>query len=514
MTGAVARRLARLESWFSGGFLDRFNPFHFLGALTVCFLWIALVTGIYLFIFYRTSLQGAYASVEALTHQQWFAGGIMRSVHRYASDAAVICLVAHLLREMIRGRFRGPRWFSWLTGTPLIWIIVIFGITGYWMVWDEMGQYVAQSTATLLDALPIFTEPMSRNFLTDSAIGSRLFTLIAFIHLVGLPIVIVLGIWFHLMRVRYPRINPPRRLVAGSVLTLLVLSVFVPVTSHPPADMTRVPGPLELDWFYLALLPLIDMESGGTVWMLAAGGTLLLAAFPLLPGGDRREPAEVYLPDCSGCSYCAEDCPYGAIDMVPRTDGRNFELEARVDPDLCVACGICAGSCPSSSPFRQRTPLTTGIELPDWRIEALRARLSGPPAGRGVIALIGCEHAVELARVDDDRVRPVSLPCIGMLPASSIDHAMRRTGYAGVLLSGCADCDCYHRLGDRWMHERIDWQRPPALRRRVPRERVEIRNLKPGRHAELKAAIAEFRARIEALRNDEGDLDRNTERCA
>ena len=37
---------------------------------------------------------------------------------------------------------------------------------------------------------------------------------------------------------------------------------------------------------------------------------------------------------------------------------------------------------------------------------------------------------------------------------------------------------------------------------------------RPGRHAELKAAVAEFRARIEALRDDEDELDRNTERCA
>lgn len=495
----LARGLARLEAWLSTGFGHRWNPVHFLGALTVCFLWIALVTGIYLFIFYRTSLQGAYASVEALTHDQWFAGGIMRSVHRYASDAAVVCLVAHLLREMIRGRFRGPRWFSWLTGAPLIWIIVIFGITGYWMVWDEMGQYAAQSSAALLDALPIFTEPMSRNFLTDSAIGSRLFTLIAFIHLVGLPIVIVLAIWFHLMRVRFPRINPPRRLVAGAVSMLLVLSIFVPVASHPPADMTQVPGPLALDWFYLALFPLLDLGSGGVVWMLAAGGTLLLAAFPLLPGGDRRTTAEVYLPDCSGCGYCADDCPYGAIDMVSRSDGLNFEFEARVNPDLCVACGICAGSCPSSSPFRQRHPLTTGIELPDWRIDDLRHRLSQPPPGDGAIALIGCEHGVELQRLDDKQVRSVALPCIGMLPASAIDYAMRRPGYLGVLLSGCADCDCYHRLGDRWMRERIDWKRPPALRQRVPRERVEICNLKMGQQAELQVAVAGFRARLGTL---------------
>lgn len=499
MNGLAARCLARIEAWLSAGFGDRYNPFHYLGALTVGFLWITLVTGIYLFIFYRTSLAGAYDSVERLTHEQWFAGGIMRSVHHYASDAAVICLAAHLLREMVRGRFRGPRWYSWVTGTPLVWIVLLFGVTGYWMVWDELGQYVARSTAALLDALPIFSEPMARNFMTENAVGSRLFTLIAFIHLIGLPIVIVAAIWFHLVRVRYPRINPPRRLVAGSLVMLVILAVVAPVVSHSPADLARVPGPLELDWFYLAVFPLQDLTSSATVWTLAAGLTLLLAAMPLLPGGDQRRKAEVYLPDCSGCGYCAEDCPYGAIDMVTRSDHRNFDLEARVDADLCVACGICAGSCPSSSPFRQRTPLTTGIELPDWRVDMLRRQLSEPTPGNDFLAVIGCEHAVEIDRLEDCQVRPVSLPCIGMLPASAIDFALRRLGYQAVLLSGCADCDCYHRLGERWLHQRIHWQRQPALRRRVPRRRVKICNLKLGQHAGLAEAVARLRRGVRTL---------------
>lgn len=496
-----ARLLAGFEAGLSHGFGDRHNPFHFLGALSVGFLWIALVTGVYLFIFYRTSLDGAYASVEALTRDQWFAGGIMRSVHRYASDAAVVCLVLHMLRELIRGRFRGPRWFSWLTGTPLIWIVLLFGITGYWMVWDQMGQYVAQASAELLDALPIFTAPMSRNFMADDALGSRLFTLIAFIHLVGLPLVIVIAIWFHLMRVRFPRLNPPRHLFVSSLIVLLVLAIIVPVTSHSPADLSQVPGPLRLDWFYLAIFPLLDVTSGATIWTLAAGGTLLLAAMPLLPGGDRRQKAEVFLPDCSGCGYCAEDCPYGAIDMVARSDGRNFETEARVNPALCVACGICAGSCPSSSPFRQRSPLTTGIELPEWRVELLRDALSNPAPdpGGATLVVIGCEHAADAGLLTDLDVKVVSLPCVGMLPAAMIDFALRKLGYRGVLLSGCADCDCHHRLGERWLRERIDWQRPPALRERVDRRRLEVCNLKVGQHARLAEAVERLRRRVESL---------------
>lgn len=504
MSNPAARALARFEAGVSAGFGHARNPFHYLGALATGFLWIALVTGVYLFVFYRTSLAGAYASVQALTEDQWFAGGIMRSVHRYASDAALVCIVAHLLREAVRGRFRGPRWFSWVTGTPLIWIIVLFGVTGYWMVWDELGQYVAQVTARLLDALPLFSEPMSRNFLADTALGSRLFTLIAFIHLVGLPVVIVLAIWFHLVRVRFPRVNPPRRLWAGSMVMLLALALIVPVESHAPADLARVPGPLQPDWFYLALFPLAGIVSPAASWTIAAGGTLLLAALPLVPGGGTGTPARVWLPDCTGCGYCADDCPYGAIDMVARSDGRNFETEARVNPALCVACGICAGSCPSSSLFRRREPLTTGIELPERPVDALRAELAELAAADCDLLVVGCDHAVELDRLDAARTGSIRLPCIGMLPASAIDYALRRLCFSGVVLAGCADCDCHHRLGERWLAERICWQRPPALRERVERERIAVCNLKRGQHRRLARETARLRRRIARLERDAG----------
>ena len=63
------------------------NPMHHLGALTIYFCWIVLISGIWLLIFFRTSVSGAFESVEYLTREQWYLGGIMRSLHRYASDA-------------------------------------------------------------------------------------------------------------------------------------------------------------------------------------------------------------------------------------------------------------------------------------------------------------------------------------------------------------------------------------------------------------------------------------------
>ena len=86
------------EAIFNRAFGDRLNPFYHLGALAFYLFWIVAATGLYLFAFFDTSVEGAYSSVEALTHNQWYAGGIIRSVHRYASDAMVVAMLIHLAR--------------------------------------------------------------------------------------------------------------------------------------------------------------------------------------------------------------------------------------------------------------------------------------------------------------------------------------------------------------------------------------------------------------------------------
>lgn len=494
----IARALEKGEAVFSRIFDRHGNPFHYLGALSIFFFWIVLVTGIYLFIFYRTSIDGAWESVAYLSREQWYLGGIMRSLHRYASDAAVVCIFVHLGRELVRGRLFGPRWFSWFTGVPLLWIVTIFGISGYWMVWDTLAQYVAISTARLLDIVPIFSEPMSNAFISDDAVSNRFFTLIAFIHLVGLPIILVLGIWFHLLRIRLPRINPPRKLMIGSTLALLVLALVYPVYSHPPANLDRAPGALELDWFYLAAFPLMSLTSETLVWAFATVLTLLLAVLPWALPSRRQPVAEVYLPDCSGCTFCAEDCPYGAIDMVPRTDSSNFEMEAQVNPDLCVSCGICTGSCPSSSPFRAREPLTTGIEMPQFTMDSLRRSMPSAPESASVpVVVFGCDHSVPVTALDTpEGVCTMTLPCIGALPPSMIDYALRKSGFAGVVVTGCDRCDCHHRLGDTWTEQRIARYRPPSLRESVPRERILTTWMKSTESALLLRQIKTFQREL------------------
>ena len=412
----------QLERALDSVFPPAWNPLYQLGALGFFYYWVVVISGIYLYILFDTGTTEAYESVEYMTVEQWYLGGVMRSLHRYASDGMVLMMVVHMLREFSMGRYRGPRWFTWFTGVPVLWFVMIAGITGYWLVWDRLAQYIAIATADWLDWLGIFGESIARNFNADTSLDDRFFTLLTFIHVV-VPLLLLLVLWIHLQRVSRPEINPKRGLAVGTFVMLLVVSFLKPAVSQGPADLAQVPRELGLDWFYLAFYPLMDSLSEGAVWVFAMVLTLILAALPWMPPSRKTATAVVDLGNCNGCERCADDCPYNAIIMRPRSDGMAFDLEASVNPALCTSCGICMGSCPTATPFRRRSALIPGIELPDSSAHSLRERLEasaqGLDGGRDVI-VFGCAHGPKVDDLGLPDVVGVPLPCIAALPPSYI----------------------------------------------------------------------------------------------
>jgi len=488
---------ARLDAIFGA----RWNPLYQLGALGFFYYWIVAVSGIYLYVFFDTGTTEAYDSVEYLTHEQWYLGGIQRSFHRYASDALVLMMAVHVLREYAFGRFKGPRWFTWVTGVPIAGLVIASGITGYWLVWDELAQYIAVVTAEWLDWLGIFGEPIVRNFLTPESLDDRFFTLLIFVH-IAVPLMALLALWIHLQRITRPAINPNRGLALGTFVMLVVLSLIKPALSHGPADLSAVPVTLQLDWYYLAAYPLMEILSNGAVWAIALTVTLVLLVLPWLPPRWKPQPAEVHLESCNGCGRCADDCPYEAILMRPRSDALPFEQEARVAPSLCVSCGICAGACPPATPFRRKSRLVPGIELPDLTVESLRDHLERACAEaleRPRIMVFGCDHGVPETALAGSGAAVVRQPCIAAVPPSFFDYALSRDLADGVLITGCREGACAFRFGTDWTIQRIEGRRDPYLRKRVPRDRLRVVWASANEGARLRAAIASFRDDLLAL---------------
>ena len=283
----------RIEALFNAAFGDRLNPLYQLGAICYFLFWVVAASGLYLYAFYETSVAGAYASVESLTHGQWYAGGILRSVHRYASDAMVVTMLLHLVRHFAFDRLRGFRWFSWVTGVALVWLVYVSGINGFMLVWDRLAQFVIVASFEWLDWLPTFGGALMRNFIYSESVNDRLFSLLAFMH-IGVPLLVLLLMWIHVQRVPKANTNPARPIMAGILLTMLALALAKPVVSQGGADLGVAADALEFDWFYLTLFPLIYAWPLAHVWALLAAASALLVALPWLPPRFRRGRVEEF----------------------------------------------------------------------------------------------------------------------------------------------------------------------------------------------------------------------------
>ena len=473
---AGLRLFQSLERLLGHVFREFNNPFYSLGALGFYFFYIIVGSGIYLFIFYEPSIKGSFDTVHSLTHEQWYFGGIMRSLHRYASDALVWVMVLHIVREFTLDRYRGARWFTWVTGFPALLLIFSSGLIGYWLVWDTLGQYIAVRSTEWLDWLPIFSEPSARNFLTNSSVSDLFFRLILIGH-IAISVFLFVALLVHVKNISKAITNPPRNLAVGTFLCLLILSLVLPAVSQERADLSRVPGTIDIDWFYMFVYPLMDHWSMGGVWALVAVITFLLLFLPWLPPQRHRPVAKVLLEKCSGCNLCVVDCPYEAITLQARTDGHpGYVFEAVVVADNCVGCGICTGACPFSRPPRGEELLTTGIDVPPRDIQQLyrASSLALQALGSNSKVLVyGCDHGVALDKLAIGDVAVISLPCTAALPASFIGYMLRH-GADGVFLTGCRRGGCYHRLGNIWVEQRLslDHQSRPHLPRWIPRERI------------------------------------------
>lgn len=284
----------RIESIFNAAFGVALNPLYHLGAISFFLFWLIAISGLYLYAFFETGVADAYASVESITHTQWFAGGILRSVHRYASDGFVLTMLLHMLRYFAFDRFRGFRWFSWVTGVILVWLVYVSGINGYMLPWDRMAQYVIVTSFEWLDWLPIFSGTLMRNFIYTTSVSDRFFSLLAFMH-IGIPLLVLLLMWVHVQRVPKAATMPPRPMAIGLGSTLLVLSIVVPVFSQQgPADLGSAVARLQMDWFYLPVFPLLTTWPLGSVWALLVGTSILITVLPWLPLRLRRKAAKEY----------------------------------------------------------------------------------------------------------------------------------------------------------------------------------------------------------------------------
>ena len=400
----------RLEAVGNRIFGERLNPMYYLGATSFWMFWLVVASGLYIYAFYETGVDKTYASVESITHGQWFAGGIMRSVHRYASDAMVLTMLLHMLRHFAFDRYRGFRAFSWVTGVFVLWMVYVSGVNGYMLPWDRLAQFVVIATTEWMDALPVFNGILTRNFITPEAVTDRLFSLLSFMH-IGIPLVVLLALWIHTQRVPRASQIPPRRLAIGLTAMLLALAVVAPVTSQGPADFNTFPAQLQFDWFYLLVYPLIYSWDPLLLWAACGAGTVVLLAMPWLPPLRVRRCAAMTMTVHPGRQSAPVRPGETLLDAGLRA-GISLPYECRSG-----GCGLCKASL-----------IGGGVEMSGYQPSALSE--DERRAGRVLLCCASATSDVELEYEENAAARGAPARGGGGPPArpAPLAHAVMRVG--------------------------------------------------------------------------------------
>lgn len=481
------RMLARVDAWANRLYTARYSPLYHSGAIAIALLAVLLATGLYLLVFYR--LGAPYASVKAINEQILF-GRWIRALHRFASDAIIVVVAVHAFRMYAQRRTWGPRALAWVSGVVLVGVILVSGWTGYVLVWDTQAQLLAVEGARFLDALPIFSEPIGRSFVGERELPSAFFFLNLFAH-IALPVGLGALLWVHVARVARPVLLPERRTMWSVIGALTLLAIVWPLSMLPEANLLRIGQRVELDWFFGFWLPLTQ---GVPVWAVFIGfsvATALVVAIPWLTRptlSSLPAPAEVNERTCTGCEQCVMDCPYDAIEMMARADGREG-LVAKVKTELCTSCGICIGSCPPMAISALGT--TARDQLAD-----VRAFLARELPGERDVVIVGCSWSAARDEAERSGAKFMSVPCVGAIHSSTVEILLRG-GAGGVLVVGCPEHDGRTREGVTWTEARLFDGRKAELKDRVEKHRVRL----------VQAALAETTVYHDAARAFAAEID-------
>jgi ferredoxin len=397
----------------------------------------------------------------------------------------------------VQGRSWGPRTRAWLFGLLLLFLTFLSGWTGYVMVWDGFARVLAVEGARLMDAVPIFAEPLARAFVGERPIPGAFFFLNLFAH-VAVPVGMALLMWIHVSRLARPVLLPPRGLLWAVTALLVAASLLVPAPLGPRADAFALTEAVPMDWFYAFWLPASRALAPLPVWIAFGVTTLVVGLIPWWsrPRHEERPPVSAANGRlCTGCVQCSIDCPFEAIAMIDAVgipDARSARV-AQVDPALCVSCGICSASC---APMAVGPPLRTGRD----QLAQVREFLAERRPGAGEIVLLACRNGAGrfASRPAVPGAAVLAMSCAGNLHTSVIEHLVR-AGVGGVLIASCPPRDCRNREGPKWQAARIESGREAELHERVDRRRIAVVYAGEAEPAVVLRALAEQRAQIEAL---------------
>ena len=277
-----------------------------LGVIAMVLLGVLLITGVVLMFWYVPLPGVAYDRMVDLTAGALPIGGLVRDLHRAASDALVVVVVLHMLRVFLTGALGRPRRLNWLVGLGLLLAVLSTAFTGYLLPWDLNAYWAATVGGELVGLLPGIGGWLRGLIWGGDGVGEDTLVRAYALHVAALPLSGTALMGYHLWRIRRSGLARPRKaegevsdplvrtrpaltmreLILG-LLTLTVLLLVALLWDAPlglPGEPPRVLDPAKAPWFFLWIQELVSYSTalGGMVPLI------LIALLALAPQLERH----------------------------------------------------------------------------------------------------------------------------------------------------------------------------------------------------------------------------------
>jgi len=243
-----------------------------LGGTPFYMLIVQIATGIMLAFYYVPNPEEAYASVAHITNDVAY-GWLIRSIHKWSANIMIAAVILHMMRVFFTQAYRAPREMNWMFGVIIFVITLLFGFTGYSLIYEQMSYWAMKVGTEIAGATPFIGDWLAYFLKGGEDIGQATLTRINILHVMILPIVMVGLLVIHVYLIRthgvvelhFKNENPKEKktfpfwpdhvmtelvMIALVMFVLVTLSLLFPAHMGPEANPAMTPMHIKPEWYF------------------------------------------------------------------------------------------------------------------------------------------------------------------------------------------------------------------------------------------------------------------------
>ena len=294
--------------------VHKHEVWYYTGGLALFLFIVQFITGMVLAFYYVPHPEQAHKSIiEIVTklNMGWF----YHSLHHWGAQFAIAVIFIHLFATLLLKAYRKPREMLWFSGFVLLGMSIFFGLSGYFLLWDERAFAAVRVATGGAAALPVVGHFIQAFLRGSIDVTAETLTRFYAFHVSILPLVSlaiiglhVLLVQFHGMSVPVSQENKPKKSIPffpnlvykDLIIWLLALAVIVTIATFLPPEIGMKADPLapppedvKPEWYFLFLFQTLKLFPGNILGLNGEVIAVMIVAlgilfFFLLPFFDRK----------------------------------------------------------------------------------------------------------------------------------------------------------------------------------------------------------------------------------